>query len=195
MAVSTPSWDDAIPKDHLTSILERCATSAQTDTPVLKKAYLTSFKLDLRAIQEVEAMEGYATDEDFDELLFMPKVQDFLAQPQHDEQMTKTFWLLLRMRYLGMLPRPQRAKVIQFNDQFRYQPATLIVEFFKLTTVPERLRFLSHLSYFDFAAFIAESDQRALPLHADNSVFLRSIAESQQTTKTRRPFHSAYLAR
>jgi hypothetical protein len=195
MVVLTPSLDDASPIDQLTPILERCVTRAQIDTPAQKQAYLTSCKLDLSAIQEVEAMEGYTTDEDFDELLLMPKVQDFLARSQRDEQTSKTFWLLLRMRYLGMLQRPQRARVMKFNDQFRYQPAALIAEFYHLTAIPERLRFLSHLSYFDFAAFLTKFDERALTLDADNSASQRTIAESQPNTKTRRPVHSAFLAR
>lgn len=195
MARSTPAPEDALPIDRFTQILKLCATPAPADTPELKLARLASLKLDLRAIQEVEAMEGYASDADFDELLFVPKVQDFLVQTQHDEQASKSFWLLVRMRYLALLRRPQRAQMIQFNARGVCKPALLMAEFYKLPNVKERLRLLSRLSYRDFAALLAETDQRALPLRADGGVFLSSIAHDEQNSEARHSARRMFIAR
>ena len=195
MALATPSPEDVLPIDRFTQILKLCTTPAPADTPAWKLARLTSLKLDLRAIQEVEAMEGYATDEDFDELLFMPKVQDFLAQTSHDEPTSKAFWLLMRMRYLGLLQRPHRAPVIQFSTQVACQPALLLAEFYQLPNVQERLRLLSRLAFCDFVAFIAETDRRALSLKADGGEFLSSIAYDQQNSQARRSIRRTFLVR
>ncbi len=195
MALSTPAPEDALPIDRFTQILKLCATPSQADTPELKRTRLASLKLDLRAIQEVEAMEGYAVDADFDELLFVPKVQDFLAQTHHDEQAIRSFWLLVRMRYLALLRRPQRASVLQFNARVVCKPAALLAEFYKLPQVQERLRLLSRLSYRDFAALLAETDQRALPLRADGGVFLSSIAHNEQNSEARYSARRTFIAR
>ncbi len=198
MALSTSfpaSPEEALPPDHFTQILKVCATLVLADTPALKLAHLTSLKLDLRAIQEVEAMKGCATDADFDELLFMPKVQDFLAQIHHDEQAIKSFWLLARMCYLALLEDSHRAQVIQSNHQVSCRPALLLAEFYNLPNLQERLRLLSRLAYRDFAAFIAETDQRALPLRAEGSVFLSSIPHDQQNSKAWHAMHGMFLAR
>jgi hypothetical protein len=194
MAVSTPSPDDALPIDRFTQILKLCTAHDQADAPP-KPGDLASLKLDLRAIQEVEAMEGYATDADFDELLFMPKVQDFLTQTQHDAASVKSFWLLLRMRYLALLRRPQRAQVIQFNERVPCKPAWLMAEFYKLPNAKERLRLLSRLSYRDFAAFVTETDQRELPLRADGGVFLSSIAYDRENSEARHSARRTFIAR
>ncbi|MBS1812205.1 MAG: hypothetical protein JST84_28835 [Acidobacteria bacterium] len=195
MALSTPASENALPLDRFTQILNFCTTPAHTDTPALKLARLTSLKLDLRAIQEVEAMEGYATDADFDELLFMPKVQDFLAQTHHDELAVKSFWLLIRMHFLGSLNGFQRAQMIQYNARVLCKPALLLAEFYKLPDMQARLRLLSRLSYWDFAVFIAETDQRTLPLSAESGVFLSSIAYNKKDREARRSARRMFIAR
>lgn len=195
MAHSTLASEQVLPIDRFTPILKLCTTPAQTDTPARKLARLTSLKLDLRAIQEVEAMEGYATEEDFDELLFMPRVQDFLAQTRHDEPTSKAFWLLVRMRYLGLLQRPQRAQVMHGSMQNACQPALLLAEFYRLPNVPERLRLLSRLAYCDFAALIAETDRRALSLKADGGELLSSTAADQKQSEVRRSMRRTFLVR
>lgn len=195
MALSMPSHEDALPVDRFTRILKLCNSPAQADTPALKLARLTSLKMDLRAIQEVEAMEGYATDEDFDELLFMPRVQDFLAQTCHGEPEIKSFWLLVRMRYLALLRRPQRALTIQHGARVACKPTLLLAELFRLTTVKERLRLMSRLSYQDFTALLAETDQRELPLRADGGTFLSSIANDRENSEARHSVRRMFIAR
>jgi hypothetical protein len=190
--ISSPLLSE-LASDRFTQILRFCITPAQADAQTLKQKRTNSLKLDLRAIQEVEAMEGYATDADFDELLFMPRVQDFLAQTRHDEHAIKSFWLLMRICYLGLLRRPQRAQVIQSNAL--YKPALLLAEFYKLPNLQERLRLLSRLSYGDFATFIAETDQRALPLHADGGMFLSLVAHGQQNRDVRGSSRRTFIAR
>ncbi len=193
MTLTRSTQEVAVPIDRFTKILKICLTKAEERKLAFDLQRTASLKLDLRAIQEVEAMEGYATEADFDELLFMPKVQDFLAQPQHDKLAIKSFWLLVRMRYLALLNGPQRAQVIQGHDQCK--PALLLVEFYKLPNVQERLRLLSRLAYRDFAAFIAETDQRALPLRADGGVFLSSIAYDQKNSEARHGARRTFIAR
>jgi hypothetical protein len=198
MALSTPSplfSEEALPVDQYTRILKLCSRPAQVDTPALKLVRLTSLKLDLRAIQEVEAMEGYATDADFDELLFMPKVQDFLAQTRHSEQEIRSFWLLVRMRYLALLRRPQRALTIQLGARTACKPTLLLVELYRLSTVKERLRLMSRLSYQDFTALLAETDQRELPLRADGGTFLSSIAKDGENSEASHSARRMFIAR
>ncbi len=193
MQLTSTSSEIAVPADRFTQILKLCrAEESFTDfTP----PRTTSLKLDLRAIQEVEAMEGYATEEDFDELLFVPKVQDFLSKVHHNDQEKQAFWLLLRIRYLALLRRPQRAQVIQASDQVPCKPALLMTEVFRLTKVAERIRLLSRLSYRDFAALMGETDQRELALNADGGVFLSSIAFDKQNSAIRQSARRTFLAR
>ena len=190
----TPS-ETALPIDRFTQILKFCRAEEEARATADKRSRTTSLKLDLRAIQEVEAMEGYATEEDFDELLFVPKVQDFLAKPQHQHQEIQAFWLMVRMRYLALLRPPQRARVIQMNAQVWYKPTVLMGEVFKLPKVKDRIQLLSRLSYLDFVALVVETDQRALALIADGGVFLSSIAFDKQNSEVRQSARRTFLAR
>lgn len=193
MHLTLTSSEIAVPLDRFTQILKLCqADKPSTDfTP----ARTTSLKLDLRAIQEVELMEGYATEEDFDELLFVPKVQDFLSKIHHNEQENQAFWLLLRIRYLALLRRPERAQVIQTSDHIQCKSALLVPEVFRLSKVAERIRLLSRLSYRDFAALMGETDQRELALNADGGVFLSAIAFDKQNSELQQSVRRTFLAR
>lgn len=195
MALSTTFSIEDLPNDRYSQILKVCPPATPTDTAEQRLARLTSLKLDLRVIQEVEAMEGYAVDADFDDLLYLPKVQDFLAQTQHNEPETRSFWLLARTRYLGTLPRAQRAQVIQTNHQVPFKTASLLAELYKLPQAQERLRFLSRLSYLNFTELLADVDRRALTLRADGGVFLSSIAYDRQSKEVRSSFRRTFFAR
>lgn len=187
------SQEQPLSTDQFITILKVC----QSDEPLFdsKPSETTSLKLDLRAIREVEAMEGYATEEDFDELLFMPKIQAFIAMRRHEEQEIRVFWMMLRIRRLALLRRPQRAYLIQEGEQISYKPTLVITEFYKLSNLSDRLRLLSHLSYRDFAGLVAETDQRELTLQADGGEFLSSIASHKQNSEFRQSARRTFLAR
>jgi hypothetical protein len=193
MHLTMTSSEMAVPIDQYTQILKLCR--AEEPTTGFTQSRTNSLKLDLRAIQEVEAMEGYATEEDFDELLFVPKVQDFLSKVRHNDQEKQAFWLLLRIRYLALLRRPERAQVIRANDQIRCKMTLLLAEIFRLPKVAERIRLLSRLPYQDFAALMIETDQRELALNADGGVFLSSIAFDKQNSEIRQTARRTFLAR
>ena len=190
----TPS-EVAVPIDRFTHILKFCRAQEEQQTTACKQLSTISLKLDLRAIQEVEAMEGYATEEDFDELLFVPKVQSFLANPHHNDQEIQMFWLMVRMRYLALLRPPQRAQVIQMGQQVWYKPTLLMTEVFKLPKVKERIQLLSRLPYWNFAALLVETDQRELTLQADGGVFLGAIAFDKENSEVRQSARRTFLAR
>lgn len=185
----------AVPIDRFMQILKFCRAKEEEQATARKQAGTTSLKLDLRAIQEVEAMEGYATEEDFDELLFVPKVQDFLTNPQHNHQEIQAFWLMVRMRYLALLRPAQRAQVILMGDQVWYKPTLLMGEVFKLPKVKDRIQLLSRLSYGNFAALLVETAQRELALKADGGVFLSSIAFDKENSEVRQSARRTFLAR
>ncbi len=195
MSLTLTSPEVAVLPDRFMQTLKFCQAKNEDRAPSDKLTRLTSLKLDLRAIQEVEAMEGYATEEDFDELLFVPKVQDFLAKSQHDSHEIQAFWLLLRIRYLALLRPPQRAQVIQAGEQVGYKPALLMTEVFKLSKVKDRVQFLSRLPYREVVALIAETDRRELALQADGGVFLSAIAYEKQNSEVRQSARRTFLAR
>ncbi len=194
MSLTQPPAKMADPIDQFTQILKFCQTHEEQKT-VEKEARTASLKLDLRAIQEVEAMEGYATEEDFDELLFVPKVQDFLAKHQHDTQEIQAFWLLVRMRYLALLHPSQRAQVIQMSDQMQYKPTLVMGEVFRLPKVKDRIQLLSRLPYREMVALMVETEQRELTLQADGGVFLSSIAFDKENSEVRQSARRTFLAR
>lgn len=195
MSLPLTSHAAAIPIDRFMQTLKICVDQEDEQVQDFELPRITSLKMDLRAIQEVEAMEGYASDADFDELLFVPKVQSFLANPRHDSQEVKAFWLMARIRYLALFTRPQRAYIIQTSDRVAYKPALLMAELYKLPAIADRVRLLSRLSYRDFTAFIAETDKRKLPLKADGGVFLSSIAFNKQNSEVRQSTRRTFLAR
>jgi hypothetical protein len=195
MSLPSTTYAAAIPIDRFTQTLKICSAQNEEPQEELEGARLPSLKMDLRAIQEVEAMEGYASDADFDDLLFVPKVQTFLAEAQHEQQESTAFWLMARIRYLALLNRTQRAAVIQLNHQIAYKPAVVMGELFKLPAVADRIRLLSRLPYRDFTVLMAEIEKRNLPLKADGGLFLSSIAFSKQNSEVRQSVRRTFLAR
>ncbi len=194
MSLTQPPAKMANPIDQYTQTLKFCQTNEE-QKPVGKDVRTASLKLDLRAIQEVEAMEGYATEEDFEELLFVPKVQDFLARHHHDTQEVQAFWLLVRMRYLALLHPSQRAQVIQMGDQMQYKPTLVMGEVFRMPKVKDRIQLLSRLPYREVAALMVETEQRKLTLQADGGVFLSSIAFDKENSEVRQSARRTFLAR
>lgn len=195
MHLTSTAQEATLPIDRFTQIIKICLTKEEERVTDFSLLRTTSLKLDLRAIQEVEAMEGYATDADYEELLFAPKVQVFLSQSRHDYQEIKSFWLMMRIRYLALLRPPQRAQVIQINHQAPCKPALLMAELYRLPKVSDRIRLLSRVSYLDFAALITETDKRELPLKADGGAFLSSIAFDKQNSAIRQSARRTFLAR
>ena len=195
MRLTSTEQEAALPIDRFTQTLKICLARDEERVTDFNLLRTTSLKLDLRAIQEVETMEGYATDADYEELLFAPKVQVFLSQPRHDYQEIKSFWLMMRIRYLALLRPSQRAQVIQISNQAPCKPALLMAELYKLSKVSDRIRLLSRLSYQDFAALITETDKRELPLKADGGAFLSSIAVAKQNSEVRQSARRMFLAR
>ena len=74
-------------------------------------------------------------------------------------------------------------------------PALLMAELYRLPKVSDRIRLLSRVSYLDFAALIAETDKRELPLKADGGAFLSSIAFDKQNSAIRQSARRTFLAR
>lgn len=187
--------DSRVLTDQFVQILKICQTHEVEPSSLHQQLRTMSLKLDLRAIQEVEALGAEGAEEDFDDLLFAPKVREFLTKNDHNEQDMRAFWLLIRIRYLSLLSRPKRAEAIQMGDQSMSNPVSLLTEFFKLAMVRDRIRLLSRLPYRDFAALILETDKRNLSLAADGGAFLISIAFRQQNHEARKSARRTFLAR
>lgn len=181
--------------DRFVQILNICQALEPELSIIQQQLQTMSLKLDLRAIQEVEALGGEGDEEDFDYLLFAPKVREFFTKSGHNEQDMRAFWLLIRIRYLSLLSRVKRADAIEMGNQTSINPVSLLAEFFKLTMVKDRIRLLSRLSYRDFAALIHETDKRGLSLIADGGAFLSSIAFHQQNSEARKSARRTFLAR
>ncbi|HEX4951278.1 MAG TPA: hypothetical protein VFZ34_31765 [Blastocatellia bacterium] len=193
MSPTLTSQDSEVFIDRFMLILKMCHAEEDQAT-ALDLSRTISLKLDLRAIQEVEAMRESGTDEDFNELLFAPKVREFLIKLYHPDQEIRAFWLLMRICYLALLTPAQRAQVIRIANQISCQPALLLAEFFKLQKMSDRIRLLSCLSYRDFVALLKETDGRALSLLAGSGASPKVVAPHLQNGDAHRSARHTFLA-
>lgn len=195
LSPSAEEPEATVPADMFTRILSTCILTDAGWEQEMEERRLLSLKLDLRAIQEVGRMDGLITEEEFDELLLFPKVQDFIAKTQHEESEIQAFWLIGRIKYLASLTPSQRALVIQASDRSWHHPALAMSELFKLPELKHRLCLLSRLSFREFESLIREIDKREMTLTLAWGIAMGLMALDEGNLEIRRSTRRTWIAR
>ena len=162
-------------QDRFTRILRSCISPDSTIDRVFKARQTVSMNLDLEVLKEVNRLAGFASEEHFDDLFYLPKGQNFISKSEHDEFEIQAFWMTLRFSFLESVYPSQRATSIQMSEQMWAHPYLLLTQLFKMTSIKDRLQLISRMSYREFEAFIREADKLALPLKADSRTILNAI--------------------
>jgi hypothetical protein len=181
-----------LPADPFAQILSTCKTNDADLEKEMNRRRIFSLKLDLRAIKELEQIAGLVREEDFVELPFFPKMQDFLANIYHNEREKQAFWLTVRIRHLSSLTPRQRVKAIQEKDRTWGNPLLLLTEVFKLPALSDRLRLISQLSFREFEALLKETEKRKISLQAEEAECLHSNLTQEREDKY--PLHNTWFA-
>lgn len=181
-----------LPPDRLDSILAGCRSNNPDSEEEGIERRIFSLKLDLRAVKEGERMAGLMTEEDFEELNFLPKTHDFLSNIYHEESAKQSFWSLLRTLYLSMLRPERKASVIQEGEKVCGNPSLLLAELFRLPEMKDRLGLIGRMSYQEFEAMMQEAENRSLSLRASLKEFLN--ATNVQNQEGKKPARRTRLA-
>ena len=72
-------------QDRFTRILRSCVSPDSTIDRVIKARQTISMNLDLEVLTEVNRLTRFASEDNFDDLFYLPKGQNFISKSEHDQ--------------------------------------------------------------------------------------------------------------
>jgi hypothetical protein len=164
-----------LPQDRFVRILRSCFSPDAKIDRAISLRQSVSINLGLQVMNEVNRLNKFSAEENFDDLFYLPKGQSFISSSEHDEFEIQAFWMTLRYSYLESLYPQQRKGYVQMSEQLWAHPYLLLTELFKMSSIKDRLQLISRMSYREFEAFIKEADKLGLPLKADSRTIKAAI--------------------
>ena len=165
-----------LPQDRFIRILRSCVSPDSKIDRVIKLRQIFSLNLDLQVLKDVNRIHGFTAEENFDDLIYLPRGQNFISKSEHDEYEIQAFWMTLRTSFLESLYPLERKNIVHLSDEMWAHPYLLLTQLFKMHSIKDRLQLISRMSYREFEVFIKEADKLALPLKADSQMIREAIA-------------------
>ena len=165
-----------LPQDRFVQILRSCISPDAKIDRGIKLRQTVSLNLDLQVMKDVNRIHGFTAEENFEDLIYLPRGQNFIAKSEHDEFEIQAFWMTLRASYLESIYPQERKTMIHLSDEMWAHPYLLLTQLFKMHTIKDRLQLISRMAYREFEAFIKEADKLALPLKANSQTIREAIA-------------------
>lgn len=165
-----------LPQDRFVRILRSCVSADSKIDRVIKLRQAVSLNLDLQVLKDVNRLHGFTAEENFEDLFYLPRGQNFISKSEHDEYEIQAFWTTLRTSFLESLYPQERKNIVHMSDEIWAHPYLLLTQLFKMHSLKDRLQLISRMSYREFEAFIKEADKLTLPLKADSQTIREAIA-------------------
>ncbi len=165
-----------LPQDRFVRILRSCISPDSKIDRVIKLRQAVSLNLDLQVLKDVNRIHGFTAEENFDDLFYLPRGQNFISKSEHDEYEIQAFWMTLRTSFLESLYPQERKNIVNLSDEMWAHPYLLLTQLFKMHSIKDRLQLISRMSYREFEAFIKEADKLTLALKADSQTIREAIA-------------------